>query len=201
MDSFIYCSSIGLNKPRDIDLEFVLCLVPCPEIFDPFLIATLHCILYPISKFFFLLWLSTWICQNCLLYVFNRFVAFYWTRMSKTIKFLEKNTFLILLFWFGFLYWWLFSVLFSLSFFLFFWLLLFWSGLSFLFFFLLLNIISIQVTFRVYTMVLFLKSITKRGGSDIERLSIEDDVIQIQSRSMSDPPFHDIDFKNILYFT
>lgn len=72
----------------------MLCLVPCPEIFDPFLIATLHCILYPISKFVFLLWLSTWICQNCLLYVFNRFVAFYWTKMSKTIKFPEKIPFL-----------------------------------------------------------------------------------------------------------
>ena len=35
--------------------------------------------------------------------------------------------------------------------------------------------------------ILFLKSISERGGSDIE--------IQYQSRSMSDPPLSDIDFK------
>ena len=41
---------------------------------------------------------------------------------------------------------------------------------------------------------------SERGGSDIERLwvlddQVEYDVIAIQSRSMSDPIFPDIDFK------
>ena len=47
---------------------------------------------------------------------------------------------------------------------------------------------------------------SERVGSDIERpaviefldqlKSIKDDIVQIQSRSMSDPPLSDIDFKN-----
>ena len=43
---------------------------------------------------------------------------------------------------------------------------------------------------------------SERGGSDIEgshrttQESIEDDVIQIQSRSISDPTLSEIDFKN-----
>ena len=52
--------------------------------------------------------------------------------------------------------------------------------------------------------ILFLKSISERGGSDIGRLwnlisrskLIEDGVIYIQSRSMSDPPLSDIDIKH-----
>ena len=56
--------------------------------------------------------------------------------------------------------------------------------------------------------ILFLKSISERVGSDIERFwilndkstivskSIEYDVIEIQSRSLSDPSLSDIDFKN-----
>ena len=55
---------------------------------------------------------------------------------------------------------------------------------------------------------LFLKSMSERDGSDIERFwilndkstivskSIEYDVIEIQSRSLSDPSLSDIDFKN-----
>ena len=42
--------------------------------------------------------------------------------------------------------------------------------------------------------IFFLKSMLKRAESDIE--STEDDVIEIQSRSKSDPPLSDIDFKN-----
>ena len=56
--------------------------------------------------------------------------------------------------------------------------------------------------------ILFLKSMSERDGSDIQRLwnwtmnflidskSIEDDVIQIQSRSMLDPTLSDIEFNN-----
>ena len=56
--------------------------------------------------------------------------------------------------------------------------------------------------------ILFLKSMSEWDGSDIERLRnwmmnfsidsipIEDEVIQIQFRSMSDPTLSDIDFKN-----
>ena len=40
--------------------------------------------------------------------------------------------------------------------------------------------------------VLFLKSMSERGDSK----SIEGEIIQIQSRPMSDPPLSDIDFKN-----
>ena len=52
-----------------------------------------------------------------------------------------------------------------------------------------------------------MKSLLERVGSDIERLwilnnnsylfrlKIEDDIIEIQSRSMSDPTFSDIDLK------
>ena len=55
--------------------------------------------------------------------------------------------------------------------------------------------------------ILFLKSKSESVGSDIERLyilndisfaskSFEYDIIEIQSRSMSDPPLSDIDFLN-----
>ena len=53
--------------------------------------------------------------------------------------------------------------------------------------------------------ILFLKSMSERGGSDTERFwnfflerpkSFEDGVILIQSRSMSDPTLSDINFKN-----
>jgi len=56
--------------------------------------------------------------------------------------------------------------------------------------------------------ILFLKSMSEKVGSDIKRLwnrvmnfwidskSIEDNVIRIQSRFMSDPTFSDIDFRN-----
>ena len=61
----------------------------------------------------------------------------------------------------------------------------------------------------VHTLAIsFLKSMSESVGSDIERLwnwmmnlqidskSIEVNVIQIESRSLSDPPRSDIDFKN-----
>ena len=56
--------------------------------------------------------------------------------------------------------------------------------------------------------ILFLKSVSEKVGSDIERLwiwmtsppidfeSIKKFIIQCQRRSMSDPTFSDIDFKN-----
>ena len=51
--------------------------------------------------------------------------------------------------------------------------------------------------------ILFLKPLSERVGSDIEQhrilndlKTLLDDAIQIQSRSMSDPPLSDIDFKN-----
>ena len=48
--------------------------------------------------------------------------------------------------------------------------------------------------------ILFLKLMSERGGSDIYTLKLNDefldDVTQIQSRSMSDPPPSDICFKN-----
>ena len=72
------------------------------------------------------------------------------------------------------------------------------------------NIWKTHATLRVVQTksILFLKSMSERVGSDIQRLwnwmmnflidstSIEDDVIKIQSRSMSDPTLSDILFKN-----
>ena len=51
--------------------------------------------------------------------------------------------------------------------------------------------------------ILFKIPLSEWDGFDMEWLRnwIPDDVIQIQSRSMSDPPLYDIDFENIIYVT